>query len=352
YNEIIDFHQMPYNLYWFNDGIYVQGVHKNYKEALGAKVITIGSMPVEKAINAIKPVVSSENDQFFKGVGLNYLGVPEVMHAKRIIRDISKVTMTLEKNGKQFNITFVPRQSNSFPGNYGLIQSQGQWLDARPVSSTPLWLKHFDKRYYFEYLSKEKTVYVRQSSVIHDEERIEDFYSRVFDFIDNNEVEKLIIDLRLNGGGDNFNNKSVILGLIKSEKINQKGRLFVVIGRRTFSAAQNLVNEIENYTEATFVGEPTAENVNFYGDSRTETLPNSKLSIRLSWAWWQDKDPRDTRKWTAPQVAVELSFKDYVDNTDPIISAIELSSEIELTLSGLTLSRNTKEFKNKIKFYS
>ena len=114
-------------------------------------------------------------------------------------------------------------------------------MDARSLSETPYWLKNLNKRYYFEYLASNKTVYVRQSSVFHDIERIDDFYERVFKFVEENEVERLVIDLRLNAGGDNFNNKAVITGLIKSEKINQTGKLFVILGRRTFSAAQNLV---------------------------------------------------------------------------------------------------------------
>ncbi|NNF33661.1 MAG: tetratricopeptide repeat protein [Saprospiraceae bacterium] len=330
YNRLKDFHQMPYNLYWFPEGIYVQGVHQYYEEALGAKVIKVGNVTVEEAIEAIRPVVSAENEQFFKAHGLNYLGVPEVLNAKGVIDDMSQVTLTLEKNGKQYEITFKPRPSEQLPGYYGLIQSQGEWLDARPGNTTPLWLKHLYKKYYMEYLENDKVVYVRQSEVQDDpEENIEQFYGRVFDFIDNNEVEKLVIDLRLNSGGNNYKNKPIIKGLIQSKKINQPGELFVILGRRTFSACQNLVNEIENYTNAIFVGEPTAENVNFFGDNRVERLPNSDLPIRLSYLWWQDKDPRDNREWTPPHIAVEMSFEDYISNRDPVLEHILKNNTFE-----------------------
>jgi tetratricopeptide (TPR) repeat protein len=120
-----------------------------------------------------------------------------------------------------------------------------------------------------------------------------------------------------------------VTGLIKCEKINQLGKLFVILGRRTFSACQNLVNELENYTEATFVGEPTGENVNFFGDNRTVRLPNSDLSVRLSYLWWQDKDPRDKRPFTPPHLAVDLSFADYIANRDPVYEAIMASDRVE-----------------------
>lgn len=346
-----DYQRIPMNLYWFEDGIYVQSVHKDYKRALGARVVKIGDMPIQKVLAAIKPVVSAENDQFFKAHGLYYLVVPEVLHAKGVIKNINSVNYTLEKNDKRFNLTLKPRNLGDIAFNYGFVQTGGDWLSARPSEMTPLWLKHFDRNYYYEYLPGSKSVYVRQSTITDDSESIKDFYERVFKFIEENDVERLIIDLRLNGGGNNFNNKSVITGIIKSEKINQPGRLFVVLGRRTFSAAQNLVNEMENYTEAIFVGEPTAENVNFFGDTNTEQLPNSDLAIRLSYAWWQDKPAWDKRQWTGPDYAVDMSFDDYMKNHDPVMTAIFSSTNFKLHLAELFEGGNTKKLKKQLKKY-
>ena len=110
-------------------------------------------------------------------------------------------------------------------------------------------------------------------------------------------------------------------GIIESKKINKPGKLFVIIGRRTFSACQNLVNELSNYTNALFVGEPTAENINFYGDTRRVELPKTKTSAFLSFAWWQDKPQWENAPWLAPQVAVDMSFDEYRSNKDPMLEA-------------------------------
>jgi hypothetical protein len=52
-------------------------------------------------------------------------------------------------------------------------------------------------------------------------------------------------------------NRPLIHRLIRCDTINQWGKLFVVIGRRTFSAAMNLAVDLERHTRALFVGEPT-----------------------------------------------------------------------------------------------
>lgn len=318
------FSQLPFNLYHFNDGVYIQGTHKDYKNALGAKVVAVESTPIEKALEAIYPVVPVENEQFFKAFGLNYLKHPEVLHAQKITSTLkSSIELTLEKDSKTFKQSFnaLPK-GERVPVTYSLVKQEGDWLEARNQNETPYYLKNLDKIYYYEYLADEKTVYVRHSQIQDDpSEAIPAFYKRVFDFIDNNDVEKLVIDVRLNGGGNNYKNKPIITGIIQSEKINKVGKLFVIIGRRTFSASQNLVNEMSNYTNAIFVGEPTAENINFYGDNRTVTLPNSKIPTYLSFAWWQDKPQWENADWLAPHTAVDMSFEQYKTNQDPVLEA-------------------------------
>lgn len=330
-HEPFAFRYLPFNLYQFNDGVYIQGTHKDHKEALGAKVIAVEGMPIDKALETIYPVVNAENSQYFKAFGINYLKFPEVLHATGMTSELKEtVTLTLLKDGTTFTYQFTAMPKGERPPiRYSLMQTEGDWLEARDQSQTPHYLKHLDKRYYFEFLEDSKTVYVRQSSVFHDpSEDITSFYNRVFDFIDNNDVERLVIDVRLNGGGNNFNNKDVITGIIQSEKINQIGKFFVILGRRTFSACQNLVNEMDNYTNAIFIGEPTAENINFYGDNHTLALPNSGIPIYLSWAWWQDKPQWLDGPWLAPHVAVDMSYEDYSTNTDPVLkTALEFNAD-------------------------
>lgn len=321
-DEQFGFHYLPFNLYEFNDGIYIQGTHKDHAEALGAKVLEVHGTPIDKALELIYPVVNSENSQYFKAFGINYLRRPEVLHAKGILDELSKpLELTLEKNGKTFKHSFSAMPKGEHPPiKYSLIMQEGDWLEARDQSITPYYLKNLDKIYYFEYLPEHKAVYVRQSQIQDDpSEDIPTFYGRVFDFIENNDVEKLILDVRLNGGGNNFKNKPVVRGIIQTEKIDQVGKFFVIEGRRTFSACQNLVLELDNYTNAVFVGEPTSENVNFYGDNREVKLPNSGIPVYLSWAWWQDKPQWMDGPWHAPHLAVDMSFEQYYTNEDPML---------------------------------
>ena len=122
-------------------------------------------------------------------------------------------------------------------------------------------------------------------------------------FIATHPDDRLIIDLRHNGGGDNTNLRPLLIAIARS-RFNHRGHLFVLIGPATFSAAQNFTNRLENVTEAIFVGQPTGSNPNMYGDPKGFELPNSHLDVRMAHIWWQDEDPRDDRTATFPEIAI------------------------------------------------
>ena len=158
------------------------------------------------------------------------------------------------------------------------------WVDMRDSSSPPpLWLsKDPRNQYWFEYLPESHTVYLQYNKVGNQAgESLAEFSRRLLSFVDTAAVERLVLDLRLNRGGDGTLNRPLLLALIKARKLEGSGRLFAIIGRGTFSAAQFMVNELERYTDAVFVGEPSGGKVNSYGDSRKIVLPHSGITVRV-----------------------------------------------------------------------
>jgi tetratricopeptide (TPR) repeat protein len=330
----VKYHVVPVSFYWFSDGVFVEGADKKYEKIIGARLVKVETVPIDKALAALKPLVPAENDQYYKAYGLDNLVIPEALHAQRVSAVLKKsIKYTFEKEGKIFDLSIDAVDAFRFPRRYGYVTPGTDWLSVRNQNSTPNYIKNLDKIYYYEYLPESKTVYIRHSQILDDpQEAIPAFYKRVFDFIEKNDVEKLVLDVRLNGGGNNYKNKPIVTGIIESSKINKKGKLFVILGRRTFSACQNLVNELSNYTNALFVGEPTSENINFYGDNRRVELPKTGLPVFLSFAWWQDKPQWENAPWLAPHLAVEMSFEEYKTNKDPVLEACLNFSDKDVVL--------------------
>ncbi len=343
----LGFHSYPLTLYLYKDGLFVQAADREYARAVGMRVMRIGKMSAEQAIEAVRPLIFHDHAN---EMGIRYfapvlLVTPEVLRAVGVIGKNEEATFVLHRQDKDFVfqgagrpvISITPREfmRPNWEGNGTNFFKPAGWVDVRDSAKqpAPLWLKDPENLYWFEYLQDSRTVYVQYNGVANKDngESLADFSKRLFAFVESHPVERLVLDMRLNGGGNNFLNKPLLLGLIKS-KVDERGKLFVIIGRRTFSAAQNFVNELEKYTNAIFIGEPTAENVNFYGDATRIELPHSKLVVRTSTLWWQNMDPRDRRQWTGPQVAAELTSDDYRNNIDPAMKAVfGYSARRELT---------------------
>lgn len=317
-----NFHALPVKFYLFKEGLFIQSAAPENANIVGGKVLKIGNVTAEKAIETVGEYVPRDNTYGIKNTAPTYLSAPEILQALGFIKDAEKVDLLIEKEGKQFTVQLKPAGLFS---NLATAEARKGWIDARDNSknSTPLWLKNSGNPFWFEYVPETKILYVQLNQVLNkQDETVEAFFGRVTKELNKSEAEKLVLDLRLNGGGNNGLVPTIIRAIVKADKIDKKGKLFVIIGRQTFSAAQNLVNELEKYTKATFVGEPTASHVNMFGDARPIFLPNSKLRINISSLWWQNMVELDRRPWTAPQVSAQLAFADYANNIDPVMQAI------------------------------
>jgi hypothetical protein len=172
-------------------------------------------------------------------------------------------------------------------------------------------------------LPESRTLYAQYNEVANKPDRtVAQWVAELQETMRTREVDRFVLDLRWNTGGNNYLNRALLLALIRADRVNRRGRLFAIIGRRNFSAVQNLVNDLDAYTEVLFVGEPTAGNPNFFGDPTSIVLPNSRLVVRASTLWWQDVDPRDRRLWTGPDLAVVPRFADYRAGRDPAMELI------------------------------
>ncbi|MEO6392571.1 MAG: tetratricopeptide repeat protein [Pyrinomonadaceae bacterium] len=327
FNPKVRFRIYPLTLCLFADGLFIKAADKKYAEFVGARVLKIGNTPAEQAYKKVSEVVAHDNEMTFKQRVPFFLTIPEVLQSLGLISDMENASFVVEKNGKEMTILLTPSGPVPQRGHDGMVREDPSrsWvqMNGESTATVPLWLKKPDKKYWFQYLEDSRTMYVQYSSVTNQpDESIAAFTARVFEFVNSHEIDRFILDLRLNEGGNSAYNMPLLLEIIKSPKINQRGRLFTVIGRGTFSAAQNLVTELERYTNTIFVGEPTGARVHFYGDHEIIGLPNSGVFVAVASRWWQTMNPTDNRPWIAPNVVTPLRSVDYLNNIDPALNAI------------------------------
>ena len=323
-DSAIAFHTLPIALYLFKDGIIVRAADAAHASLLGARIVAINGMSVDSAAARIRPLISRDNEMGVRAFTPFLMVMPEILQATGIVPDMQRVPLTIELAGKRQTVTLAP--AGLFPMLTGDVDRSWMkrvgWVDARDGKPDPLWLSDPTSFYWYKYLPEARTLYMQINTIQQKPtDSLRKFMARAIAAADSAGAEKFVLDLRLNGGGNGDFNKLIFLPLIKS-KFDVPGRLYVLTGRRTWSAAQMLVTEMQKYTTAIFAGEPTASRGNAYGDSYRIVMPNSGVTVRVSTLWWQYLDPRDDRAMIEPTIRTDLSFLDYMLGRDPALAAV------------------------------
>ena len=124
------------------------------------------------------------------------------------------------------------------------------------------------------------------------------------------------MDLRQNGGGDNRTYRPLLESL---ERLGSEKRLAVLTSRLTFSAAMQLIVELEQDTQAVFVGEPTGGSPNQYGDATKVELPNSGLNAFVATVAWKTAGEFDDRVTRMPDIPVRQNSTAFFAGNDPVL---------------------------------
>jgi C-terminal processing protease CtpA/Prc len=139
-------------------------------------------------------------------------------------------------------------------------------------------------------------------------------------------VDRVVLDLRNNGGGEAGGYRD-LLRFLKGPEMDRPA-LEVLIGRLTFSAGTSLAVLLERRaTHVTFLGEASGGAPNFWADPTTITLPNSGLKAQIADRYEGIGGPDDTRLTVEPDVVVPFTAHDYFSGHDPVL---------ERALRGLT----------------
>lgn len=315
---------LPILTFDFEEGTYVIAATKPFAALLGSKVVEIDGRTLQEIRTAIADLISRDNEQWIRAVMPYRLRNTSLLHALGLVGRADQVTLELvDEHGeaRSVEVSATERDANI----WNMLRAPPDWVtfSERFGAATPLYLRQMGDYYWFEYLEGQKTLYFQYNKVLNKEgaESLEDFARRLDTFIRQNEVEKLIVDLRWNNGGNTFLNEPVLHSLLRNPKLATPGSLILITGRRTFSAAMSAAAYFERHLKPIVVGEPTGGRPNSAGDETWETLPYSGISFNVSDIFWQTGWPYDARPWIPPHVVLPPRFEDYRAGRDPALEA-------------------------------
>lgn len=338
------FHALPLRLGWYEEGLFVEAVARQHGVLAGGRVVEIGGVPTEEAMALVAPLIARDNEIWLRTMAPLFLAVTEILHAVGLSDDPMAAELTVERDGRPVTLRVAAR-SEPFVLRHGTGgPSEGGWIDARDTSpgASPLWRRNPGRPYWLEHLPERGALYIQYDQVMdapHGPD-VRAFFEDALRLADERGVRRVILDIRDNSGGEGMLNLPVVKAMVRRPRIDRAGGLFVIIGRRTFSAAQMLAHQLDVWTEAIFVGEPTGSSPRFYGDHSFVRLEHSGVLVSAAPTWWQPGGPYDRRPFLPPTLAFEPRWEDYVGNRDPALEAV-LGWDDRVTLGDLVLGALT-----------
>lgn len=327
----------PVRFRQFTDGLFVTMASEEHRELIGARVLRLGQRSAEEALRRAGAMVPAENEHWVAVNAPLHLSSAEALLGLGVIDDLGRLPLTVRtRSGEERSITLasvVQPQSRGWfwrwlrgPGGTDLVHG----FDTLPlhlasqVSGQPT--------YDFTYLPESKTLYFYLIGFW--DAGPEDFFSfweRMWAFYDDNDVERVVFDLRVNGGGDGARVTRMVHSFIRRPELEAPGRVFVLTSGKTFSAAVMMVAAMGRHTQATVVGSPMGAGYNHHGDAGTVRLPASGLELHVSTLYHQLSRSDDDRRAISPHVPAPVASSDYFAGHDPALRAITSGAALRVT---------------------
>ncbi len=307
--------KLPVQFYQFNDGLFIVDAEEGLEKWIGYKVDFIGNTSAVVAIEKTNAVNAKDNDMQTLWLGPYYAGLPDVLEGIGVIEDAKNLTLTLsdsKRNTRKVSLNPVDWNFAGFP-----------LLPKLKKENQPLFLSKTEDFYWSIVLPEYHTMFV-QFNLVQQKEDLSfmDFNLKLREDIKTNNTQNLILDLRFNSGGNGAILPPILKTLMLFESLRPEGKIFVLMGRGTFSAAQNLLTEITKYTNAILVGEPSGSKPNHIGEAGWFKLPYSGLMGLISTQFHQTSKAEDGRNWIAPHIPVSVSSTDYFNGNDKALNVI------------------------------
>ena len=298
--------RFPIDFQRFGDEYRVVAMALGNEKALGARVIKIHDTPIASAHELLLTLTPADETQVLRDSRVRgYLTLGIVLHGMAIIPDRNVVRYTLaDDNGREFTIDV-----------HAVPPGESSKLNLIPVlKDPPLFRQKPDDDFWYTYLPDSHTVYCSFRGY----KPLGKQSKGLFDLIKQQHPDKVVIDMRLNGGGDyNVGLKHLVHPIRDLPDINRKGHLFVLVGPNTFSAAMSNSAHFRYQTNAILVGQQIGEKPNSYQEAREMKLPNSHWTVRYSVKFYKFVETGENV--IRPDQEIIPTWDDYKSVRDPVL---------------------------------
>jgi uncharacterized protein (TIGR03437 family) len=322
------FLQFPLQFRWLDDGVFVTAATAPYAQALGARLIKVGDLPIDQVVQRLGAIIPHANDQW-----LHYLA-PQYLNGQQVLQGLGVLPVAATSA-----LTFQTLDGNQFTLQVGTTYT-GTLQTAPDPTAGPLpdYLQQASRNYWYIYSAANRLLYFKYNKCADDPNNpFAEFAAAVLATLDTQPVDTFVIDFRGNTGGSDSVISPLLNGLTPRAPAllaNPRFRLFAVIDKGTFSSGMDNAMEIKANAlqyAAQFpgaggafavIGEPTGGKPAEYGSVTLFTLPGSGLDGQYSTKYIPNPTGIPDLPSFMPDVSISTRSTDFFARYDPVLGAI------------------------------
>ncbi|HEX2081727.1 MAG TPA: hypothetical protein VHG08_28745 [Longimicrobium sp.] len=305
---------LPVRFYAFPDGLYI--IEAADPALYGARVVAFGDTPADEALRRLSETASVDGDMQYLW-GVSNLAQSAYLKGLGLTPSADSVRMTLRgRDGRTRTVTLATTATEPEGRQDRMVAPAGV--------PAPLYLRDIaePQKHWETPLPEHDALYVQVNNLVDEEnETLAQFGLRLWSVVDSVRPRNLILDLRHNNGGSTSLYPQLLRTLVAFSR-PEGNQVYVLIGRRSYSATGNFVTDLERLVDPVFVGEASSECCSLYGDPTGVRLPYSGTQGELTALKWMLSEPWDHRREISPEVPVQLTAEAYFAGQDPAMDAI------------------------------
>ncbi|MBO6588890.1 MAG: hypothetical protein JJ885_14400 [Muricauda sp.] len=286
--------------------------HKNLLGKILTKIDGKSIHEIAKAISKIAQYVENEQSEVIR-TG-EYLMISELLFGLQLTNNEFKSAFSfLDDNQKESKVWLNAINSKNYYENtdfqsFNIIIPEIQ----KPANSIHDYL-------WFSSIKDTEGIYIKFESYPSFEE-MENFGNSVLNYINENKIKQVVIDLRNNGGGDFFVGTFLAYYLNLADSIDWKSGVYVLTDKVTFSAGTSNASQFRQLLNAKIIGEPTGSNPTGYQDMGQFTLPNSGMIVTYSKRLFRFQE--HITQGVQPDVLIAYDWKSFSKGVDNMMEWI------------------------------
>jgi hypothetical protein len=339
--------KLPCLLYHFSDGYYIVRARRACQGLLGAKLLAIDGHPTTEVVERMYRYVLGPRTHYDQYYSPFYLESPELLNAAGMAAAVDRVTLhVLSQDGTEQDVPISadPPDPNWKWWVYSIFYLSSEpipgatsdWKSVLPAEArVPLFLADFTNP--FRTMSWPGVYYAQfRSNMDQDGHPIRPFVAQVTKAIAAEKPRSVILDLRLDQGGD-FTTTAGLMSHV-TQLAPSIEHVYVLTSGWTFSAGETSAALAKEHGggRVTIVGEALGDRLRLWGEGRNMTLPNSKIVLHYATGLHDYSKPcwgEPGCFWTtmffpmhlqtlAPDVPIPYTFADYRASRDPVLDYV------------------------------